>query len=603
MHLHKIDTVLVKDNVRLDVLYESNPFAMGEAISLIIRLRHLGSAKADRQSMEKLQELEELRTEKHQQQGEDHTSWFMSNIWNSLNQEQRFKDEDHIKCINAWEKQKAYNKPVEFFSFYVQILGSFKYNANVVDAKRFQHTSKLVGVEPRTSEEKTRSERSNMDEIEKFVNTNMNGLSHAATQIDGGREGEQNQMDVPILVIPQTLLFTELTLNPGDLKVFHFKSAKLPLSLPHSYSMSKNFNISYVLQIGGITETTVPMTTVAFKFPLSICSYIDNRGCQYVSTLDQSTVILPPGHTKEISESKRRRTTSSIAATFPKRKSSVQSAEDINGYLKRQSDIKKEFRDLISNEENAGGEFDELTEKLLKFQFGDNIDSDHENVDDMSKLLDNKMHRALRSNIQLLKSNLASMSLPNIEPTGDSIQSVLNNLKKDYVVNRNGEMVCKINLSKLLYFKSEDIDLIIEFPGESKHKITAVTTTLEMVEVINHRFLRDKSRTKSKAITYPLYSTHSICFGECEKVPIKLLTYRSPSNIPLCQFITNVFQVKFMISFKFVLVDVENSSTLVEFYKDKHGKLFRAKDHLEGEEFTFYVPLTVLPTDKQFGGW
>lgn len=45
MHLHKIDAFYITDNVKVELIHESNPFFAGEPISIIVRIKHLGSLR------------------------------------------------------------------------------------------------------------------------------------------------------------------------------------------------------------------------------------------------------------------------------------------------------------------------------------------------------------------------------------------------------------------------------------------------------------------------------------------------------------------------------------------------------------------------------
>lgn len=100
-----------------------------------------------------------------------------------------------------------------------------------------------------------------------------------------------------------------------------------------------------------------------------------------------------------------------------------------------------------------------------------------------------------------------------------------------------------------------------------------------------------------------MYEKHFICFDECKSVSVKLLPPRSPTNQITGQFKTDVFQHKWMVGLKFVIIAKTESITLDQFYEDKKGILFHSKENLEGEEFTCYVPIPILCTSEDFMGW
>ncbi|AGO13694.1 AaceriAGL179Cp [[Ashbya] aceris (nom. inval.)] len=591
MRSRRVDTVLVKENVRLEVVYERNPFIAGEAVGLVIRLRHLGSVQAQLQLSERLQELEQARNSRQFQKNGERSS-LISTLWSALSQEERFREEDAERQIEELERQKTFNQPVDLLSFYVQLVGEFWYNSEVLNARKVQHTNKLIAAPAQSSPPAggggspingLRAEPS--EPIRNFVDTD--------TSNDAASKGDKGC--VPLVVIPQTLLFGELSLRPGEVRVFHFRSAALPETLPPSYTLGDTFKILYQLQVGGIIHSQPSIDSVSFSFPLNVCSYLNEQGSQYIPELGNDPVILPVGHVKERADLQRRRSTQS---TFTKHRGSINSIPDFQERFNILEKSKKHFKELLSSEKEDCSS-DQLVEKLLNFQFGEEY---IRNINNGSELAESFEEDQYREPQHLTMSQHRCDSLVDDKGSPKApLQPVMDNLRKEYLVNRNGENICTISLSKLFYGVNDDIDLTIIIPPASKYKVTGVSTALELLELINPDYLANEKTKESRR--YPVYEEHSVCFEGCSDIPIKLLPSRSPTSIYPNQFRTNIFQLSWTLCFKFVIVDKTESDTLVEVYKDRNGALFQAKEELQGEKFIFRVPIVVLGSSKQLGGW
>ncbi|AMD18972.1 HBR071Wp [Eremothecium sinecaudum] len=603
MRAHKLETVLIRENVRLELLYESNPFFAGEPISLVIKFQHLGSVQGHKHVVEKLEALRNKRSDRQRKQNDSTKSWVRS-LWNPVNLEEKLLEENEGKSISELEKQLEYNKATELLSYYIQLYGSLKFDASVVDASKLQPTRKIVGLGLKSAREIPEAVKSSPSPLSHLVNTDLNDNNKGLHQIGSYFDEAQDTAEIPLLIIPQTLMFTELTLQPGEQKVFLFKSARLPKSLPPSYSESKRFNISYRLQIGGMTDIESVVKSVLFNFPLNISSYVDRKGFQYISQIGQETSFLSPGSVRELDESKRKRSMHSMS-TFSRHRHSVDNIySEVTNNLEKASKLKKHFKSLLIDSK-GDLDLDNLIGDLMSFQFGKNYKTDMGSEEDLSRLLGAEDTEPMNIQDQktLIKDNPIS-SGDNSAATKEVVNNIFQNLKREFVVNKNGTQICSIELSKTYHYTGEDIDLLIHLVEGSKHKVTAITTALEVIESLNPDYcINNNNQSKVKSTSRCVYENHYICFEEISEIPIKLLSYRSPSDIPVGQFETNIFDCKWMISFRFVIIDREDMTTLVEFYEDKKGKLWNAKEQLHGEEFTFRLPVTVVSTEKQFGGW
>lgn len=599
MHSHRTDTALVSKNVRLEIIYESNPCFASESLSVVVRLRHLGSLQELSNLEAKLQELEQRKAEREKAKEQDGKPWLVKSFLETFSKN-KLQEEHDKQLESAIEEKLSFHKAVDLMSCYVQLFGCFEFDPEIIDSESLNKISKVAGI---GSQSFSDLNKPISESITDFLNTNFDDITKAATS-----EGNVSPLSkIPLLLTSQTLLFSELVLEPGELKTYHFKSPKLPIDLPPSYYSSKSLSINYFFHFG-ITKVESVIKSFKAKFPLHVASFINPQGYQYVAPLDRETIILGQGHVKEVHESsKRRRSTTTLSS---RRRSSLLTLPDIQQASTKDETpqkIKEMFNTLVSqldSKENST-DIEDLVEQLMDFQFGANryASSDDEDEEE-TKNKDAKS--SVRDNISNLYNNVIN-NLPNKVSTDETflLQPQLKNLQKEYIINRNGEFICKVLLSKLLYKTSDEIDLVIEFQKDSKHKVSAVSATLESFELVNPKYSKDQSDSKVKPQGISAYETHSICFDNCSSIPLKLTPQRTPTNQITAQFRTNVFQFKWMLTFKFVLLEnnQEGKSILEKFYNDKNGSLYHAKEQLEGEEFSCHIPVIILPTEKEFGGW
>lgn len=588
MRSHRIDRVLVDDNVCVEIFYESNPYFFNESVSLVLRLKHLGSLQEKEALDLKLNQL----SKNKDVMNSPNKSSFIDSILSVLSQEQNHKDKQNLKSIDHTEKLLKFHDSVDLVSCYIQIFGTFEFDTEIIDKNRLDKVTTLIPhVEDSMDYDElgTRKEGNNNGSltISDFFNTNIRTLNNTL-QDTGSHEGQFEK--IPLLLIPQTLLFTELSLHPGEVKTFHFKSPILPCDLPPSYTISKTFSINYSLRFGLTKISSIKEPeNFNFNFPLYIYSYVDPKGNQFTSKLDSGPKLLEVGNAKALlSESVKNPLFKS-----PKPEKIMQN-QDPGEY---KSKFKSLVTDFINNNGKADVEY--MIEQLVNLQF-DGVTEYNENDKDK---LDDGFKYSARDNISNLYNTFQEISKPISEPVKMNLSPQLQNLKKEFIINRNGECICKINLGKPFYLSSDQIDFVIEFPVRSLKKVTGIYTSLESYELINPVYNLDKSENKHNNSSQIAYVTHSICFDKCKKISLKLVPQQTPTKHLPAQFESNIFQLKWRINFKLVLVDIQKETLLSKFYQDINGSLHYSKSSLEGEEFIFDIPLTILPTNQQYGGW
>lgn len=723
MHTHRVESFLIYDNVRLEVVHECNPFFAGEPISLILRLKHLGSIK----------EYEKLKADIHQyhqriqnelnskqnylneklnkDENENYSSWSLGSLFrnpfmkendttNAIVKEMEQLSMNEEICINNLTHQLEFHKPINLISAFIQITGLFQYNASLIDDNNFKNkdtkivsiinhnNTNTVSTTATTSSYTTsnhhngstvnnndntnhhsmvstslKSNINNVDNFVKYFNSNFEtvsslnqktfitpnpNLSYSHDQYNtSDTTNEYNEL--PLFLIPQTLLFSEIVLQPGEIKTFHFKSLNLPKDLCPSYSLSSNnIRINYDIEFGVNVITHGKIVPVNIKTPIFISPFIDKRSQQYTMTLDGKTHIIPPATVKELPDdlpkgmcpttpafsnnsmamanvgsSSRRRRLSSVSSSFfnnltdPKNDKHSQKLDSDPINL-----LKQNFVNIIKENVKTDFDIDQLVETQLNYQFQKNEDGNEIMVTDFD-LIQGTEKNITRNNISNFKRSLPDIDTQNTDnvactntDNGDKtnqenklLPQLNSNLQRKFIVNRDGKSIAQIKLSKFFYTIADDIHLVIYPEPNSKFQISAFKVSLQCVELFNKKYVMEKDQTR------PFYKTiceaHAVSFDKTDSLPLTLVLPRTPMSHLPSQFKTNIFEIKWVLKFTFILIDKKNDSTeetsfynnhLDKFYEDKKGALYHSKESLEGLDFTFRVPIDILPSDADFSG-
>lgn len=683
MHTHRVESFLISDNVRIEIVHESNPFFAGEPISLIIRLKHLGSQKEHEQLKNSISEYhKKVETKLDEQQKnlkEANATASSASAW-SLGSLLRtpFKKEDEstaaitkeMEDLSTHEEtfkkhvttQLQFHKPVDLISGYIQISGLFQYNQDLINDENLNNKgTKLIGVINETKQNLPKSmnrvtkhdsnslenDTRTVNNITKYSNSNfettlsLNKKLIITPDSDYKYIQEKDRLhdstlefhELPLFLIPQTLLFTEISLQPGEMKTFHFKSATLPKDTCPTYALSSNnVAINYKIEFGVNTVTLGDMIPFKLHIPLFIAPYVDYKSQQYTMILDKKTHIMPPATCKEISNHHSKRIGYSHPAfSNSRRRSSVSSSfftpmsESNNNHKHEEQSatdpinlLRRNFVDMIKDNFEKDFDIDQLVERQLEYQFQEN-----ETTGNTFDKIKEKNTGITRENISNLKRTLRDIQIDtengnkesNIEEQPPQLVPQLNNkLQKKFLVNRNGKLIAKITFSKLFYTISDEISLVVQPEHYPNLQISAVKVSLKCAEIFNDRYVIEKDQTR------PYYKTicdsHAVSFDKSNSIPLKLMMPRTPMNQLPSQFKTNIFEIKWVLSFTFILLgDLENKSEEVtnavspyndhldQFYEDNKGILYHSKENLEGTELSFNVPINILPSSTDFAGW
>lgn len=653
MHTHRIDSFLVTDNIRLEIVHESNPYFAGEPISLVVRLKHLGSQnellnlkegiRELHQQVERKQEQEEQRDNLREDEGR---AWSMKSLLNAFKGENNTSTggtgmsqaefEKNSKIQEQISKQLQFHKSIDLISGYVQISGALQFDPEAIDESKLEHAStKKIGIDNflnHATGDKlgaaigdgtaSNSEKGN---LAKYFNSKYNastiglptvyderdGLKGDATPVFalGNMSTAVEYQQLPIFLIPQTLLFSEMLLEAGKTKSFRFKSNKLPNGLAPSYNISKNISIGYNFEFGVSRLVLGEIKQYSVRVPINISPYVNSVGSQYTSILNQTLIIMEPGNVKEFKQkpSAQKRPSTASLAPLSRRSSSFMGVQEKNDDAEK---VIQNFITLVESNQNGFKDMDDLVESQVEMQFPNYSSEETSNITAETTKDDQSIYTTKKSDLVSNNiSNLYSLSTnyadgepaPNAE---NGLIPQLTNLQKSYQINWNGQPITKLLLSKLFYTTSDDIDLVLQLDPNSPplHKVSAVTVSLEAFEIINRKYAADVENLGRPHGTQ-VYESHAICFDTCDCIPVKMVLPKTPMNQLPSQFRTDVFQFKWMLILKFVLVPRVANISLEQFYEDKKGVLFHAKETLDGEEFSCHIPLPLLPSAHNFGGW
>lgn len=638
-------------------------------------------------------------------------SWSVKSIWsnvfrrdidasnnnnnnnNNLTNSQSGITKDEQKQLNQWNKDLSFHAPVNLMAGFIQIAGVCQYNIETINESSLKiKGKKIIGMLNHSNIllPKDNSTNQNQNEIDNHnsitdSNNNKDFLTNKyldsdfqpvmnlnkqliiapnsalnnnnLKQIIG--DNDENFNEIPICIIPQSLLFSEIQLRPGETKIYQFKSDYLPKDLCPSYStFSKNINIHYSLEFGTNIMKGNNIIPYNLKLPITIAPYINSNSEQFLNILDRDSYILKPATIKDISIHSRRLESSMSIQLRKKSVSSINSTQQkIDN--QRHSDLKKSFKKLVldtlnndteknTNNNNEKFDIDDLVEYQVSKQFDESTDlnneinndfTDESPIDVSNRTI--KSTKSVKDIINDLRTFIPTENSTNTDEKGSSNQDINNDvgnpdnaqdkstdlntktiqlipqltttIRKDYVINRNGNLLAKVKFSQLFYTNLENIDMVIYLQENNDFKITGIKISLQRAELFNKKYITERASAK------PFY--WSVCHAECtsfdtaQSIPLKLIIPKSPMNQIPSQFKTDVFEIKWVLYFQFILVmksrnmsdsdleDENHNFTLSKHYEDKTGSVYNSKRTLEGEEFAFRMPITILPPDSDFGGW
>jgi len=376
--------------------------------------------------------------------------------------------------------------------------------------------------------------------------------------LGGGESSSLKEMKVvtssraiPLLSTPQSLLFVDLTLMPGEEKSFSFRYT-LPKGLPASYK-GKSIKIVYNLNIGvqGAPGEKAVHAVRRVNIPFKVFSGVNDDGEIFGHDLMQPYVILQDKAETDTVES---------AYNFP------ELASNIPG----------------RNAEAATDDFltyvDTLLNKRRRRQ------SSSATLEPPKGLIRNdgssRAKQAIDRAIFLSKQHLSSNQSPN-----------------RFEIARNGKRIATIVLDRTLYRLGETVTAAVDL-SSPKMPCYSLRCTLETTEKVNPA-LALRSTASVTRLSRKVYRSQSENTLFAERLVF------SPS-IPITAtptMMTSGVNLDWALRFEFVTTRVADSlgdkeqpverSLLESIVKDDRGSILAAVETLQCETFEISIPITV----------
>ncbi|KAM0296847.1 hypothetical protein ACHAPQ_005423 [Fusarium lateritium] len=449
--------------------------------------------------------------------------------------------------------------PESLMMGYAQLQGSFSLDGSLVSLGQFDQVKKkaIVGQGGGVVGLETKRDSSLLGGF------GWGRISSSLGDLLGGGElstikemrGVANSKSVPLLTTPQSILFVDLQLAPGESRVFEY-SFRLPKGLPPSHR-GKTVKITYSLVIGtqragGTKEQQVKSVEVPFRVLGSVNSHGEILGHDlmnpYILLQDQAQVKSPPNSDKSGSK------TNGNAA---------------KGQQSALNDFLLYVEDLVHRPRDESGSI------VLSPGAGN---SRRPSTYEEASTAHDSIHMAI------MRSNMTSggQQSPN-----------------RFEIARNGQRVGVVMLTRPAYRLGEVVTMAIDFT-DADIPCYAVHTTLESSEKVDPS-LAIRSESSIHRVTRKVYSSSSEATMYSRRVTFK-------PTIPITatpEFVTSGVSLEWKIRIEFVVPSTGNDSPgegerraphplLEQISQDnKGGTVLVAVENLICESFEIAVPLRV----------
>lgn len=364
---------------------------------------------------------------------------------------------------------------------YAQLQGYFVVDKDLIDPNEFSHVKTQgvvvrpnggIGYSSQSGAGLLQGLTSGIGSLLKVRDGEVNSSSEFLSRIPGrsgtpvmGSKGPDNE-SFPVFSTPQSLLFVDLKLNPGESRSFSYKM-ELPKSLPPS-CRAKSLSIHYNLVIGiqklDSRGRPQPKTTL---IPFRVFPHVDKYGQQYTHDLrtpivlqkDQATVIqVPPDRFTTLEQ-----ITKYVASKNPKQMAICTYEED-----------KKKFdsylRDLLSG--------DSVTKSQLLLQ---------QRNDDKTRV---RRFSTSQDNIEYFSRYQHTLHPKHA-------------LRSSFEIGRSGKRIAAVILSKPVYRVGDNIVVIVDYT-KGALKTFHITASLETEESIQTEILNKKYKGQQYELHAPV---------------------------------------------------------------------------------------------------
>ncbi|OBT83508.1 hypothetical protein VE02_06877 [Pseudogymnoascus sp. 03VT05] len=470
---------------------------------------------------------------------------------------------DHTRQVSAISDVSQYRPTVESLMMgYAQIQGSFTLDGSLIDQEPFEEVKRkgvvggqgggVIGIEK------------NKRESGLLRGFGWGNITESLGGLLGGSDlssirdmrGIANSRPVPLLSTPQSILFVDLRLAPGESKSFQYKF-KLPRGLPPTHR-GRAIKISYQLVLGtqrpgGSKEQQIKSVEVPFR----VLGSVNDRGELLGHDLMSPYIIL-------------------------KDQASIRS---ISGQASNA--VEQPSKTTASNK-NAQSSHDEF------LSYVDDLLARPHQQQDLS---------LLSPTAPLQRRRLSSIPGPASAKEAIDMAILRSNLATDmqqsanrFEIARGGQRIAVVMLARPAYRLGETVTAIIEF-ADAEIACYAVHASLESSEKVDQSIAL-RSDASINRVTRKTHASHS------ESALFARRIVFSPS-IPVAStpsFITSGVSLDWKILIEFVTPRVDrtkegnptyDSELLEEVSRDDRGAVLAAAETLNCESFEIAVPLRV----------
>lgn len=443
---------------------------------------------------------------------------------------------------------------------FVQLQGYFELEDSIVDAEAFDHVKRhgvVLG-------------QRGLDYGSGMRNGFFKGLTSGLGNFLGNNSGSgnfaaehQNTEAIPIFSTPQSLLFVDLKLAPGESKSFGYH-IKLPKGLPPS-CRGKAVRIHYNLAIGtqklDVRGRPEPKIILA---PFRLFPHVDNIGAQPVHSLEEPIVqkvdeaqITPLSDRKYSMKSLFAHTRSPSPQQENKKPSSHSSNEDLRAYI-------DSLLSTSSHQAYSGSLTGRRTSSIPTSS-------------------DDKTNFSCRDNIEFF---VRYQHLDAERP-----------FKSNFEIGRGGHRIASASLSKPVFRVGEDIVLLLDF-SDSVLSCYHVTASLETTEQVSSDVAK-RSEQETQMATRRIFSQLAQATFSGSKTHFD---FTIPSTATP-QFTTSDISLNWSIKLDFITSTRKQTSKsiLKPLHMDDNGDLKAPSRVLECETFSARIPLHVYPTNHDIG--
>ncbi|KAA8916000.1 hypothetical protein TRICI_001815 [Trichomonascus ciferrii] len=442
---------------------------------------------------------------------------------------------------------------------FVQLQGYFELEDSIVDAEAFDHVKRHGVVLGQRGLDYGSGMRNGFFKgltsgLGNFLGNNSSSGSFAAEH--------QNTEAIPIFSTPQSLLFVDLKLAPGECRSFGYH-IKLPKGLPPS-CRGKAVRIHYNLAIGtqklDVRGRPEPKIVLA---PFRLFPHVDNIGTEPVHNLEEPIVqkadeaqITPLSDRKHSMKSLFAHTKSSQQES--KKPISHSSNEDLRAYI-------DSLLSTSSHQAYSGSLTGRRTSSIP------------------TTSSDDRANFSCRDNIEFF---VRYQHLDAEKP-----------FKSNFEIGRGGHRIASASLCKPVFRVGEDIVLLLDF-SDAVLSCYHVTASLETTEQVSPDVAK-RSEQETQMATRRIFSQLAQATFSNSKTHFD---FTIPSTATP-EFTTSDISLSWSIKLDFITSPQQqvSKSILKSIHADDNGDLKTPLRVLECETFSARIPLHVYPTNHDIG--